>query len=320
MITVNDKQLLIDSVFSGGELNIKLPDLDLKKGDIVKIDCRGVDPTNLLKIGLVVNAIRNNYMYLNPEVQLHIPYFPYARQDRVCRFGEVYGLEFAMDYLHNLNLAKISTCDVHSDIFFKIRSDKQYSEMVSYCYIDSISYIQNIFSVLGNKTNLIVVLPDSGSVLRHSNTKSELKNYGCRYGDMYGSSLGGILGESINWIKKLPNPLKCNKNREQSKVISEINVSDNLLELSNNFNLDFLIVDDICDGGATFISTVDALKKALPHLFSRGKVDITLFVTHGIFRNGTDALYDSGITRIITTDSIPQNLSNHKGDFNVFKI
>lgn len=74
-----------------------------------------------------------------------------------------------------------------------------------------------------------------------------------------------------------------------------------------------MIIDDICDGGATFIDLARQLSKCDPK-------SITLFVTHGIFRNGTNDLYDAGITRIITTDSLPQTLINHKGEFHVFKI
>ena len=40
------------------------------------------------------------------------------------------------------------------------------------------------------------------------------------------------------------------------------------------------IIDDICDGGRTFTSTALSLKEA-------GATKVTLFVTHGIFSNGT---------------------------------
>lgn len=54
-----------------------------------------------------------------------------------------------------------------------------------------------------------------------------------------------------------------------------------------------LIVDDICDGGATFT----ALAKAL---HAGGAYDISLFVTHGIFSKGVSVLLDAGISRIFT--------------------
>lgn len=56
------------------------------------------------------------------------------------------------------------------------------------------------------------------------------------------------------------------------------------------------IIDDICDGGRTFIELAKALK-------AKNAGEITLYVTHGIFSKGTDILFDCGIDKIITTDS-----------------
>lgn len=57
---------------------------------------------------------------------------------------------------------------------------------------------------------------------------------------------------------------------------------------------DCLIVDDICDGGGTFIGLADKLKKS-----NAGK--LYLAVSHGIFSKGFDALHD--FERIFTTNS-----------------
>lgn len=56
-----------------------------------------------------------------------------------------------------------------------------------------------------------------------------------------------------------------------------------------------LIVDDICDGGATFIGLAAALRE-------NGATFVALFVSHGIFSKGTRVLFDSGIDRIFTPE------------------
>jgi len=61
-----------------------------------------------------------------------------------------------------------------------------------------------------------------------------------------------------------------------------------------------LMVDDICDGGATFLAVEAALGDV------RGQVDLHLFVTHGLFSKGKKPLQDAGIT-LHTTDSLPRN-------------
>ena len=54
-----------------------------------------------------------------------------------------------------------------------------------------------------------------------------------------------------------------------------------------------LIIDDICDGGATFVHLVKRLK------LNKAQA-VHLFVSHGIFSKGTQILHDSGIDRIFT--------------------
>jgi ribose-phosphate pyrophosphokinase len=56
-----------------------------------------------------------------------------------------------------------------------------------------------------------------------------------------------------------------------------------------------LVVDDICDGGATFILLAR-------ELYSRGVQEVNLFVTHGIFSKGLKPLRDAGIKRIFTAE------------------
>jgi ribose-phosphate pyrophosphokinase len=54
-----------------------------------------------------------------------------------------------------------------------------------------------------------------------------------------------------------------------------------------------LIVDDICDGGATFVLLTQAL-------LQKGAKEVNLFVSHGIFSRGLEILREAGIKRIFT--------------------
>lgn len=56
-----------------------------------------------------------------------------------------------------------------------------------------------------------------------------------------------------------------------------------------------LIVDDICDGGATF-------KILAKDLYNSGARQVNLFVTHGLFSKGIKTLKEVGIQRIFTAD------------------
>lgn len=54
-----------------------------------------------------------------------------------------------------------------------------------------------------------------------------------------------------------------------------------------------LIVDDICDGGATF-------KGLAKELYKNGAKEVHLFVSHGLFSKGIEFLREEGIKRIFT--------------------
>lgn len=70
------------------------------------------------------------------------------------------------------------------------------------------------------------------------------------------------------------------------------------LECKLPLNLDgkcILIVDDLCDGGRTFIEAAKLLR------VEHDADTISLYVTHGIFSKGTKILFDSGINQIYTS-------------------
>ena len=66
-----------------------------------------------------------------------------------------------------------------------------------------------------------------------------------------------------------------------------------------------LIIDDICDGGMTFIKVADALQVYKPK-------QIDLAVSHGLFSKGKDVLHQAGIKNIYTTNSLLRNPDGFK--------
>jgi phosphoribosylpyrophosphate synthetase len=72
-----------------------------------------------------------------------------------------------------------------------------------------------------------------------------------------------------------------------------------------------LIVDDICDGGATFVLLAD-------QLYANGAEEVNLFVTHGIFSKGLKPLRNAGIKRIFTNKG--EAITMNDGDLGYRKI
>lgn len=77
--------------------------------------------------------------------------------------------------------------------------------------------------------------------------------------------------------------------KERDQLTGELKMKP----LSQSVSGDFLIVDDICDRGGTFILAAKELYKA-------GASSVHLYVSHGIFSGGLDILRDAGIKRIFT--------------------
>lgn len=123
--------------------------------------------------------------------------------------------------------------------------------------LKSITPISLIETVLSQLSNPAVLLPDSGA---------------SRYG--------------------LSNALCCTKSRDS--ITGEL--SNFVVPPRKDFGdaKSILIVDDICDGGRTFIGIADAMKDY--------DLPLYLYVTHGIFSNGFGEL-TKRFSHIYTTDS-----------------
>lgn len=93
--------------------------------------------------------------------------------------------------------------------------------------------------------------------------------------------------------------IECSKTRNtKTGALSGFKVYAEHLEGKN-----CLVVDDICDGGGTFIGLAEQLK-------AKGAKNLYLAVTHGIFSKGVQALSDS-YQHVFCTDSV-RHISEEK--------
>ena len=105
-----------------------------------------------------------------------------------------------------------------------------------------------------------------------------------------------------------PDDGAANKYKTDKKVIRGHKVRNQQTGLIEKYSLDcvedvlkVLVVDDICDGGATFVLLGEALQE-------KG-VEADLYVSHGIFSKGVEHLLKY-YGKITTTDSLVQKYPN----------
>lgn len=109
---------------------------------------------------------------------------------------------------------------------------------------------------------------------------------------------------NISYLVDIPY-FPCNKVRDHDGKI----LHHDLKCMIKDQNL--MVIDDICDGGATFISLANLFRE-------KGAISWKLFVTHGIFSKGIEPLLDAGYEMIYTTDSFYEGESTDK--LKVFEI
>lgn len=178
--------------------------------------------------------------------KLYLPYIPYARQDRVANQGEALSVKVFADLINTQNYPEITVLDPHSDVASALFNN------IKIQHIND-KFLSNLFHNCHGHyyKDFIVIAPDAGAYKKLSKL-----------------------------IKEVP-VIQCTKERDtKTGKLSNLKIHTDI----DLIGKELLVVDDICDGGGTFILLANELKK-------KGiNNPITLYVSHGIFSKGLDEL------------------------------
>lgn len=236
--------------FPGGEIHFKLTE-SVNDSRKVIITHRVINFKAMGEILLASDALkRAGVKYL----ELFIPYFPGARQDRVMVPGEPLTVKVMADMLNSVGFDKITVFDPHSDVTPAVLNN---------CVVtDNHTFISECTAML--PADMLLVSPDGGALKKIYKLAQFLKNY---------------------------DVVECSKSRNvQTGAISNFTVYKDDLQ-----GRPCLIVDDICDGGGTFLGLAKVLK-------AKNAGPLYLAVSHGIFSHGFEALFEV-FDKIFTTNS-----------------
>lgn len=211
------------------------------------------------------------------DIQLNIKYLIGARSDRVFGEGHPHYLrDVIAPIINSQGYSKVYVLDPHSDVVEALIDNfKPWPTPVNYLIFKALQMIDNKTDA---RERLVIVSPDAGALKK---IYVPVKKYRIPYLVIASKHRNTLTGEITH--TEVPGLEKYNK------------------------NMNYLIIDDICDGGRTFIEIAKVIKEKFP------KANIYLVVTHGIFSQGLKPFVGL-FKQIFTTDSI-RNINNINDEF-----
>jgi len=241
--------------FPDGQTSSYIKDLKpMEKVCFVEVKCRifnNDDYMSLLQVCDIIN--RTGWTY-----DIHMPYLFAARSDRA--FSDVRSVDLPV-YLNPLmanmkhgTLRNILVFDAHNNFIIPEEGRIHYHKMRR---VKNLGPNKIINKIIGKIGEVNIVFPDRGAILRYGKLIMER------------SGLGAVCGE---------------KSRDKEGNIENVELC---FAYQKSGIRNYLVVDDLCDGGRTFIEVAKGLRR------TGAKIErLELYVSHGVFSNGVEPLLE----------------------------
>lgn len=189
------------------------------------------------------------------DIHLHMPYTPYARQDRAVPgvpANESLAAKFFANYINGMNFKTVWIADPHSDVTPALIEGVR--------VIPRNVFMTHVFNHLGrlqyDRGDMILLASDAGALKSLTPISREF-------------GIGTII------------------TAEKKRDMATGKISHTLVHEAQKAEGKHVIVpDDICDGGRTFIELAQALRAEVQ------PASMTLYVTHGIFSKGIQCILE----------------------------
>lgn len=265
---IADRALVYDRfTYPAGETQVRIrPDqLDgIKDSDVVNIVARVHSADDIVELALLCDAI--HCLLTGAYIRLILPYLPYSRADRPFVEGDCHGLATFAYLVKSFDVDEVVTLDAHSPAAADLFGDM-------FVNVEPTGFIEAAigkFAALHGTDRIVVLFPDKGAHDRYAVPEM----VGCN--------------TKVTRVKTL----YASKRRNPVTGVFEGFEVPNVEDFED---LPTLIVDDICDGGGTFVG----LGKAIPQ-----DIRLGLYVTHGIFSKGLGPL--AQFEMVYTTNTFHQ--------------
>jgi ribose-phosphate pyrophosphokinase len=262
IIDINKSFNISSITFPDSQPHVVLPST-IYTADKVYITCSIINTEVLFKLLLVNNVLEREGVL---EKYLYIPYLMGARYDRVMQDGDSFDLKVVADTINSCNFRKVFILDPHSSVSTSLINRSKAVEAIPVLVFEALKKL----NIKDASDQCVFICPDAGAQKKLTEYRKTLNNLHT-----------GSIDVPIVY---------CNKQRD-------IKTGDITLTVPNPEmckDKHCIIIDDLCDGGGTFIEIAKQIT-------SRPK-SLSLVVTHGIFSKGFSVLKQY-FNNIFTTDS-----------------
>jgi ribose-phosphate pyrophosphokinase len=238
--TISDTKVLDYKYFEfkGGEPHLQITTIVEYPGDLI-ITQRYNNIADLFQIILANDAARRMGF---KNIHLILPYFPAARQDRVCNMGEPLTCKVFTDMINGCGFASVEIFCPHSEVVPALLNNvvvKDELEYVEKVIEDCLKPMQGYINI-AKKDAIVkrfnIVQPDAGA------------------GKRVGKIIQHLSNKFTNCEFKL---IRCEKVRD----VKDGSLKDFFVQADDLGRLDTLIVDDINCMGGTFIGLAKKLRE-----------------------------------------------------------
>jgi ribose-phosphate pyrophosphokinase len=265
--------------FPDGQQSITLQEPGFLQNTAVKIYTRLNTFQDLELVICATQALRNNSV---SQIFLYSPYFIGARSDRRFTPGDVnYLKQVICPIINSQKFDAVMVLDPHSDVLEACLDNFEKIDnhlIVKYA-------LEDIDNKNGAQDRIVLVSPDAGAYKKIFDVAQKFK------------------------IEKVVTAMK---HRDiNTGQINSTEVPNLPINTSSDEDFKYVIVDDICDGGRTFVELAKAIQNQRPD------AKIYLIVTHGIFSAGFDEL-SKWFEKIYASNSVKDVENSQLTQFNVF--
>ena len=185
------------------------------------------------------------------NIKLILPYFPAARQDRVCNEGEPLTIKVFTDMVNGCGFDEVVILCPHSEVTPALINNVT--------VLDELEYVEQIIESFDNKIkNFNVVCPDAGAGKRVGKIAQYLSN---KY-------------KTINF-----DLIRCEKVRD----VKDGSIKEFFVDSSDLGGYNTILFDDVCSLGGTFIGLGNKLKE-------KNCGTLSLFTAHNDCMEGLDKM------------------------------